>query len=96
MNCLIAASKALIGLAVVVLFATALPAFAAAVPEGRHEPAAADAGKKPADGEGEARQGETCAAADGNKSCKAPAGFPPLDLAASLFSAMAGCSGGGL
>lgn len=89
----ITTSKSLIGLAIVVLFATAPQAFADATPDPVIKSAVFDTGKMPANIEDDAMTDETCSAADRKGPCKTASGFPPpLDMAASLFSAMTGCS----
>ena len=95
MNHLMVISKALSGLAAVALFTATSPAVAAAAFEDANEAAMAVTARKPVNVEDEARLDETCAAADRKESCKPQAGFPPLDMAASLFSAMSGCSRSG-
>jgi len=96
MNHLMAISKVLSGLAAVALLAATSPAVAAAASEGANEAAIAVTARKPANVGAEAGLDETCAAADRKESCNPPAGFPPLDMASSLFSAMTGCSRRGM
>jgi hypothetical protein len=89
--------KALICLATVALFATTPPVFADAMPaESVNDSAVFNTGKMPANTDAEARPDDICAAADEKESCKTASGFPPMDVVASLFSAMTGCSRNGM
>ena len=94
MNHLGTISKILSGLAAVALLAASLPA--AAVPEGVDDLALASTAQKPANSGSETPGGESCAAAGSKEACRPAPGFPPLDMAASLFSAMTGCSRDGI
>lgn len=92
MNHPLVVSKILGGLATVALLAIGLPA---AAQEGVDELAMSAGAGKPANSESAAPAEESCTAAR-KEACRPPAGFPPLDMAASLFSAMTGCSRDGI
>lgn len=93
MNHLVIATRTLTALAAAALLATALPAFAG-TDELRADASAATADKATMSHESGAK--ETCNAAKRQEECKTPWAFPPLDMAASLFSAMGACSRNGI